>query len=467
MLGLPRVPPSMSAPPVVMIADATPARRATWHPSGACVRLGYAGQNVVVRGSRPPLPSPMCACPLGERSTASRAAAGASTFYSSGYASVPGNVAHRSHQGNVARHERLVRNGGRDSYVASGSEYRSITRLSSSDCRFAHGGCSVAVVCTDSSSTMGGDGKDEDVAMEWTAHQSIHAANEGEEHKFTGKVQLLDPGAVTGITSALSLLNSGAISCQSGFCAVYSRSLRAYYVLYSRCKRLEAYSALGKECSFAPDFRCHVSAQSSESKVAASMGDINETNDSGASQVSGESFASTRRQDGVGSSSASCPAGSSSNPNAFWQMTSDGQSMPLSIPPKLTSVHSRVCNTRSDARAACDCLSGGSTGVSTLGATPPSTSSSQRSLHSNESTSTLPPSTARPISPLSRTLSPKHIFERGRDSQEAGRTFPRAQQDRTHCDVHPCSYVVADVPAPMQAETFVSEAEVTGSRELR
>lgn len=79
-------------------------------------------------------------------------------------------------------------------------------------------------------------GKEE---LTWSVSRTMRLCCEHEEAHFAGCLRLLDRSAVTSVTGAIELLNSGTLTCPEGLCAVYSTSHRSYFVLFrSDCRDL-------------------------------------------------------------------------------------------------------------------------------------------------------------------------------------------------------------------------------------
>mmetsp|Transcript_150759 Transcript_150759/g.281199 ORF Transcript_150759/g.281199 Transcript_150759/m.281199 type:complete len:160 (-) Transcript_150759:22-501(-) len=66
--------------------------------------------------------------------------------------------------------------------------------------------------------------------MGWATDQTYVLGSKGCEAKFMGKVGLLDN--FNSVTQAIDALNTGGVLCESGFCAVWSASKNAYYLLW-------------------------------------------------------------------------------------------------------------------------------------------------------------------------------------------------------------------------------------------
>jgi len=83
----------------------------------------------------------------------------------------------------------------------------------------------------------------------WSVDQTLRLCAKGSEHRFLGKVRLLDTSMVASVGSAVDLLNRGVLSCPEDLCAVFSASSNAYFVLFRQgCgEKVIAYLGLSPE----------------------------------------------------------------------------------------------------------------------------------------------------------------------------------------------------------------------------
>jgi len=88
---------------------------------------------------------------------------------------------------------------------------------------------------------------DEDEPV-WCVENSFELGNKESEYVVDGaKAPLLPKDQVQSVTTAVSMLNEGTLSCDADFCVVFSSSKEKYFVLYKRGAKLVASLALQEE----------------------------------------------------------------------------------------------------------------------------------------------------------------------------------------------------------------------------
>lgn len=84
----------------------------------------------------------------------------------------------------------------------------------------------------------------------WSERQTAPLGEVGQEHLFEGKAELLD-AEHNSVMGAIEALNTGVISCDVGYCVIFSESNQRYFLLWRWDSQDAAFAHLGLQAAAA------------------------------------------------------------------------------------------------------------------------------------------------------------------------------------------------------------------------